>query len=424
MFDLLVNLIEAFIISMFYTHSIHVKKKYTREMGVLLLFFHTFILTNIMNNIVYFEGMSTFIYVVLDVLAMYVLSTDPIMNLILLSLINNIFTSVSVQTSLVVISLFSHLKISTIFLSEFYLMLATILSKIIFASLCLIMVVYVNKKVNDLLTEYSKFFIALFTILFAVILFFQNAIFQAEYNYGNLVISSYLLLILTIMLIWLICKIKEDDIHKMNLNILEHEMVRMKEQFSLYENSNEEIAILRHDIKNILLVIDNYLKHGENEQARKYLEEKIGIINENKALVITENIAVDCVLNSFYSTIKEKKVEFITNIDRSCLAMMDSLDLAVILANTISNALENISLIKPFLEITIYKRNNFVFFKISNSVDYNVFEENTELKTTKNESKYHGFGIKSIINIVNQYNGTADFSQSEDLFNCRIKIPV
>ena len=89
-----------------------------------------------------------------------------------------------------------------------------------------------------------------------------------------------------------------------------------------------------------------------------------------------------------------------------------------------SNAVENISLTKPYLEVAITSTNNSIQIKVSNSVDYDVLDSNPNLNTTKTDAKYHGFGKKSIIGITNKYNGNVRYYQTNNIFNCQVEIPL
>ena len=197
----------------------------------------------------------------------------------------------------------------------------------------------------------------------------------------------------------------------------------MKDQFNLCKKSNEEISILRHDMMNIMMVISNFLDRGETKKAQTYLLSTIDKISQNKPMIITGNAAVDCVINACLSKIKEKDVDFINSINKTCLNRMDELDIAILLANSISNAIENISNDNPYLEINIQENENNIEIKIINSVDIDVFKNNPELTTSKEDPEKHGFGIKSIRDITQKYNGTVNFYQNNNLFVLSINIP-
>lgn len=423
MFDLSINLIESLLISFFYTSSITLKDNVSFKKSLGIMWCFVFMFVSIMNSLMYFEGMSSLMYILADVCIIKLMSKDSIYHALTITLICNIFTTISNQTALIIISMISGYAISELFTINSYLVIATLMSKVFFAALCF-SILKIKKEVNDLITKYSLIFIGIFSIAFIISLFFQNSIFVGIYNYIELVLSSYLMLIMIALIIVLAYKIKIDSISSINATILHNEMTKMKEQFSLYEASNEELSILRHDMKNIMHVVDQYLELNEIEKARNYISEKFEIINQNKSLLITGNAALDCVMNSFYSMIKEKKIEFVSNINTSQLNQIDDLDLAIFLANMMSNAVENISLTKPYLEVAITSTSNSIQIKVSNSVDYDVLDMNPDLNTTKIDAKYHGFGKKSIIGITNKYNGNVRYYQTNNIFICHVEIPL
>nr|MCR4675502.1 GHKL domain-containing protein [Lachnospiraceae bacterium] len=51
-------------------------------------------------------------------------------------------------------------------------------------------------------------------------------------------------------------------------------------------------------------------------------------------------------------------------------------------------------------------------------------EENGIYKTIKSNKDYHGFGIKSMRNIIEKYNGTLSISVDEKRFRTNILIPI
>lgn len=54
----------------------------------------------------------------------------------------------------------------------------------------------------------------------------------------------------------------------------------------------------------------------------------------------------------------------------------------------------------------------------------NVLENNPDLKTTKSNPSYHGYGIRLIRQIAEKYNGAADFSATKESFICRVMLAL
>lgn len=239
-----------------------------------------------------------------------------------------------------------------------------------------------------------------------------------------MVTISYFMLAIIFLMIYLVYRIKLDNANILDISILERDMNKIKDEMRLFKKSNEDVSIIRHDMKNMLIFIDKYLAKGEIEKAREYILEITDSINKTKVMHITGVASIDCVLNSILSSTEKNNIEFVTNIDEHALNKIEDLDLAIILANALSNATENNGGDRKFVKLSIYSYKNDLIIVISNSVNKDVINENPNLNTNKNNLELHGFGIKSIKRIAKKYNGFADFYQEKNIFYCVVKLPI
>lgn len=70
-----------------------------------------------------------------------------------------------------------------------------------------------------------------------------------------------------------------------------------------------------------------------------------------------------------------------------------------------------------FVKVEIWNKESFVFFKVTNTVFQNPFDNSHNLKTTKDNSDYmHGFGIKNIQETASKYGGTLKNDYSNNCF--------
>ena len=80
---------------------------------------------------------------------------------------------------------------------------------------------------------------------------------------------------------------------------------------------------------------------------------------------------------------------------------------------------------KRIIELTIHQVNEFVVVSIKNSYDGIVnFDDNGIPRTTKKDTVYHGYGVKSISLIVDKYEGNVSFSTKNNIFNLNILLPL
>ena len=137
MFDLSINLIESLMISFFYTSSITLKDNVSFKKSLSIMWCFIFVFVNVMNSLIYFEGLSSLMYILADVCIIKLMSKDSIYHALTITLICNIFTTISNQTALIIVSMISGHAIKDLFAIGSYLIIATLLSKVFFASLCL-----------------------------------------------------------------------------------------------------------------------------------------------------------------------------------------------------------------------------------------------------------------------------------------------
>lgn len=79
-----------------------------------------------------------------------------------------------------------------------------------------------------------------------------------------------------------------------------------------------------------------------------------------------------------------------------------------------------IYVIKIFFNAKTQK--NYFILTVQNSSSGNVLENNPDLKTTKSNPSYHGYGIRLIRQIAEKYNGATDFSATKESFICRVML--
>lgn len=54
----------------------------------------------------------------------------------------------------------------------------------------------------------------------------------------------------------------------------------------------------------------------------------------------------------------------------------------------------------------------------------NLLMKNVELETSKDDKKNHGFGIKNIKSVVQNYGGEVTFNVIDDMFSVSVLIPI
>lgn len=199
----------------------------------------------------------------------------------------------------------------------------------------------------------------------------------------------------------------------------------MKKQIELQEEmlydleqKYDETTKIRHDIKNHISCALNMAYQYDCKELIKYLTE----LSDEKLNMITNYIPTDrkiigAVLNSKLAKAKEEKIDMNCYIF-SELEKINDIDVGILLANVLDNAIEACQKNKGHSEIKLKTWNEagYYFINISNTVEFDVLLNNPKLLTGKTDKNIHGIGLKSVKDIVRKYNGMIDFSQKRDMF--------
>lgn len=75
-------------------------------------------------------------------------------------------------------------------------------------------------------------------------------------------------------------------------------------------------------------------------------------------------------------------------------------------------------------EITFSEEAGYYRIVVRNTIAVSVLKKNQELKTEKANKKLHGWGLRSVTDLVSKRNGLIDFYEKEGMFYVDILLPI
>ena len=178
----------------------------------------------------------------------------------------------------------------------------------------------------------------------------------------------------------------------------------------------EQIRLLKHDMKNHTMVILSFLEENQVEEAKIYAGEILNKLNRMYTYVNVGNSLLNYIINHKLSEAKEKGLEIKAEIENRPFNYMDSVDFSAMLNNIMDNAIRAaVSSKDRKLEVQIYMQNGMDIITVKNSIDESVLDKNPNLVSTKDEAG-HGYGIKQIKSIVEKYDGMIDIYEQNKMF--------
>jgi len=226
--------------------------------------------------------------------------------------------------------------------------------------------------------------------------------------------------------------IKYEDSH-LRLQYMEKQFQMQENHYRELERRQNQINEFYHDMKNYLLAIGGYLESGEYEKA----EVKINQASENLKInkqknIVTGNICLDALLNSKIIEMQQENILFEYKIRIPDNLNLDYIDLCIAIGNALDNAIEACIKIENDIRkilLTCTQSENYIAITITNTtkgaeVDFNnvnylkgIFNKSLTTKANKN---FHGYGLQSIIHIVEKNNGNVIIEQKETSFKIQI----
>lgn len=213
------------------------------------------------------------------------------------------------------------------------------------------------------------------------------------------------------------------DIQHKNLSVIENEKLKLQLTYNkqYIENADAEYELirkLRHDTKNIYHIIDNYLIEKDIDNARNYIKKAIDIADDHIVFVTTQNKVVNAIINAKLTVAKS------LGIKATCLCIddfdgIDDIDICRLLSNMLDNAIAATSQNKEQskkMHLKISCDSNIYAFRLENSIDRSVLQENPDLHTTNTQYDKHGYGVKIIKEISKKYNGHCVFFEEDKTF--------
>lgn len=212
---------------------------------------------------------------------------------------------------------------------------------------------------------------------------------------------------------------KERDIMEIQLQRQQDEMQHLQQQY-------EEILILRHDFRNGIDCLCGMVEQGDCsgalEYAKQFKERKVNtILSQVQCSSTMLNAVVNAKFNDAQSKGIDTSLRLVVQIPHDL-----EFDLRIMLSNLLDNAIEACEKNPSNAQIllTISEEAGYYRIVVRNTIAASVLKKNQELKTEKADKKLHGWGLRSVTDLVSKRNGLIDFYEKEGMFYVDILLPI
>ena len=186
---------------------------------------------------------------------------------------------------------------------------------------------------------------------------------------------------------------------------------------ALYE-ANRQVAIQRHDLKNILLNVRSYIEVGEIEKLDKYVAKFQEKLQPSK-MIDNGMPFIDAVLSAKMA--EHTEIPFELHIAPLQLEHLTQPQIAFILAAALDNAIEACAQsAKPFIKVRLNQQGHMVSLVVINAADQPIKSIGDTLLTTKADAASHGYGVKSMKQAAEQAHGMLTWKYEQQTFTLSV----
>ena len=247
------------------------------------------------------------------------------------------------------------------------------------------------------------------SVLLSLLLMRINA--EAE-NVAPLVLYASIILVVTdLVAVFLLTYLEQQQQRIHDYSILRRDLQIERDNITAWMNAYNNQRQQTHEYQNQLAILKGLTtEEAPNGNAVRYLDQLLQTDMSASLFIKTGRSVVDVILNQKHSVAQAKGIELRTQLDNlSDFALKDN-DLAIVLSNLIDNAIEATEeVIDPEKRVITLKMQvlpNEHLLYIENPTALPVVIKNNHVVSSKKDAMSHGYGLKNIATVLNQYDAT------------------
>lgn len=202
----------------------------------------------------------------------------------------------------------------------------------------------------------------------------------------------------------------------------------LQNQYVQYRQSRESIDLINrkyHDLKHQIAV----LRAEENPQQRAaFLDKMEEEIQHYEAQNKTGNPVLDTVLTGKSLYCAKHQIKLTCVADGGALGFMDVMDICTIFGNLLDNAIEYELTIpdkeQRLIHLEVSTKKGFLLIRCENFYQGQLVCHDGLPRTTKQDSDYHGYGLKSIRYTARKYGGNLSVEGDNGWFVATLLLPL
>lgn len=217
---------------------------------------------------------------------------------------------------------------------------------------------------------------------------------------------TLVLLFINIIVFLLYDSIMKEYEERFKYITLNNQIQMYKNQLEVINKSQDKIQSLRHDIKHHLMALRNMVVNESPKEAESYLDDMMEALRNPKEYASSGNRDIDSMMNYLAQKAIDKSITVNIKLNIAERFQFNFFDLNVIMGNLMDNGIDAAEESEEkYIDVSIELDKSILYIDVSNSFDGIVLKEEGKIKSRKNNTRKHGYGLRNIEVVVDKYNG-------------------
>lgn len=297
----------------------------------------------------------------------------------------------------------------------------SILSKVVLILVFSVLLKFKTKSMKH--NTYMKILVFLPAVTGAAMTGIMNMFLAEGGMNNNLLLSTISIMMANVLIFYAFIKISIDMKEEAEMRIMRQKYENDKHFAEEIEELYLKTCGLRHDILNHMRIVSELIEK-DRDKALEYVNSVTNNqLGEMKHIIKTDNVCFDAIVNAKLAVCEKLQIKLDVMVMNGSLSRIQNDEIGVIFGNLFDNAIEAASdAEEKRIELDIRKQGKRCSIVMTNGTREPVLKTNSGLNTTKKDGEYHGFGLKNIRRVVDNYGGMINFYEEYGLFICDILI--
>ncbi len=283
---------------------------------------------------------------------------------------------------------------------------------------------FINKKTDKIsVSQYTVYAV----ITAYVMINIGEILFLIKHELSNkdyifLMTDAVFVILVNLYLFYILDTFAENKDLKYKLALYERQAQSNYEYYAKQIESNKTAMTVIHDIRKHIRVMEELKQLNTSAKMQSYTDSFEEMISPLLVRQYCSNPILNIIINDKIDYCEKNGIRFEADIQEVLIDYMKPIDITTVFGNILDNAIEASEKAEDKkITLQIHPFNEFVYIQLSNSFSGRI-QWSAKGKPLTGKGEKHGIGLENVEKVLKDYNGSMQFSVSEQTFTVEIMI--